>query len=157
MRTREEVDVKPGEFLDFGFEALFCWATPSKPETITDYPGFGPPIPGGPFNLPLPIDRALVIEFMRHYSAFGWTKIENHRGISASRTVDKMRAWCWLLGDEDEAWFAAMEEQVGYAMYGAPILAAVCRRFDFPIPTGDWIDNMRTGRPCTPDCVEGCL
>lgn len=94
--------------------------------------------------------RARMAKYMREY---GWPKAIGHRGISASRTLDKMRAWAWLAGDEDvlKGAFAC-----GYAQYGAPVLAAVCEHYGWPVPDGEDAERMIAGRPCTdyPGC--GC-
>ena len=50
---------------------------------------------------PVPLTEESVKESMREYMAcVGWEKVENHRGISAGRTVEKMIRWLWLLGDD---------------------------------------------------------
>jgi len=64
--------------------------------------------------------------------AFGWGKVRNHRGLSADRTILKMKAWLWLLGDDELEAFAA--DYANYPQYGAPILKAICEKYDFPIP-----------------------
>src|SRR5258708_34724817 len=40
---------------------------------------------------PLPLTAEAVIANMREYMAFAWGKVENHRGISAERSVEKMK------------------------------------------------------------------
>ena len=47
---------------------------------------------------PHPIERPTIVEQMRKYAQFGWGKIQDHREISAGRTVQKMAAWLCLLG-----------------------------------------------------------
>jgi hypothetical protein len=103
-------------------------------------------------------DDAAVLAEMRDYAAFGWEKIENHRGLSASRTVEKMQAWLWLLGTtqaDELIRFAGVDEN--YPMYGAPILAAICAAYDFPIPDNEAVRRMRQGKPCVEGCREGCV
>ena len=98
-----------------------------------------------------PRTREAVIRKMADYMNFAWGKVEGHRGISASRSVDKMRAWVWLLGDDD----ALREiERAEYAQYGAPKLAVVCHRYGFPIPADEWATRMIAGEPC--GAYEGC-
>src|SRR5579859_7051421 len=53
-----------------------------------------------------PLTRESVIATMREYMTFAWEKVMDHRGISAMRSVEKMTAWLWLLGDEETQQFA---------------------------------------------------
>ncbi len=55
------------------------------------------------------------------YLAFALSKALGHRGISASRSVEKMSEFAWLLGRDDV--YSVLEE-TEYAPYGAPILKA---------------------------------
>lgn len=96
-----------------------------------------------------PLTRDFVIEQMRDYMEFAWGKVEDHRGLSAGRSVNKMTAWCWLLGDEETT-------DTHHAQYGAPILMAVCKKYGFPAPEGEWVARMAAGKRCRPDCDEGC-
>lgn len=97
-----------------------------------------------------PLTREHVIETMRDYMSFAWQKCEDHRGISAGRSVQKMQAWCWVLGEDH---LIDWEE---FAQYGAPILLAVSQRYGFEIPTSDAVARMALGEYCRPDCEEGC-
>lgn len=98
-------------------------------------------------------NRDNVLVDMREYMAFAWGKVEDHRGISAGRSVEKMRAWIWLLEDEG---FLDELEKVEYAQYGAPILKTVCERYGFVVPSDEATQRMTRGEPCTPDCEQGC-
>lgn len=103
---------------------------------------------------PNPLERGSLIEEMRSYAAFGWEKVEGHRGISAGRTIEKMAAWLWLLGENELRSFVM--DSRNYAYYGAPSLAAVCRKFEFPIPDGEDVARMINGEPCEDGCEMGC-
>ena len=83
------------------------------------------------------------------YMEFAIGKALDHRGISANRSVEKLNAYSWLLGEDD--W---IEEP--YAMYGVPILKALAERHSLPWPEDDRLKNMAEGRNCVPDCREGC-
>jgi len=72
-----------------------------------------------------------VLQNMKDYMEFAWGKAEDKRGISASRSIEKMGAWLWLLGDTE---CIKEMEAAEYAWYGAPKLAVICRRYNFPIP-----------------------
>lgn len=93
--------------------------------------------------------RAALAEYM----AFAWGKVEDHRGISASRSVDKCSAWAWLLAGDD---IAREIDAAGYAQYGAPKLAVICQRFGLPIPQSEEVQRMIGGQPCVPGCDGGC-
>ncbi len=101
-----------------------------------------------------PLTREAALAEMKEYMAFAWDKVEDHRGLSADRSVTKMQAWLWLLGDEETLAYAKDEEH--YAQYGAPILKKICEVYGFPIPEGSHIENMSQGKPCVPECDMGC-
>lgn len=86
--------------------------------------------------------------YMRHY---GWPKVLDHRGLSASRTVEKMTAWAWLLGEED---LLKKMKKTPYPNYGAPILKVVCEHFGWPIPKDESAKRMMQGLTCSNDCSE---
>lgn len=90
---------------------------------------------------------------MQDYYGFAWDKARNHRGLSAERSVQKLGAWLYVLGDD-----AALVEFEGapYGPYGAPKLAVLGKRYGWAIPGGTAAANMAAGRPCVEDCEEGC-
>jgi len=100
---------------------------------------------------PTPLDMARAE--MTEYMAFAWGKVEDHRGLSAGRSVEKLAAWAWLLGDD-----ALVEriEAAPYAQYGAPKLAVICAAFDLPVPKSTGVQRMIRGEPCVDDCDMGC-
>jgi hypothetical protein len=102
----------------------------------------------------LPYTSADVIKDMKEYMAFAWDKAQNHRGISAGRSIEKMCAYLWLLDDERTLIFARSDSN--YAQYGVPVLKKICEVYGFPIPDGQDILNMAQGKPCRPDCMAGC-
>ncbi len=140
----------------FGFQAevlveylTFDQAKPLlKPETQTD-----PNAPANWGDVKAQTDDQILAD-LRDYMAFAWGKVRDHRGISAGRSIEKMRAWLWLLGDDEALAFADADRN--YPQYGAPVLAFICRRFNLPIPDGDDLANMIDGRPCEPGCQQGC-
>lgn len=87
------------------------------------------------------------------YYAFALTKMTNHRGLSASRSVDKLREYAWLAGRDDVV--AAMDA-APYEQYGAPQVKAYADGMGFAWPGTDDLNNMAAGLPCTPGCVNGC-
>lgn len=89
----------------------------------------------------------------REYYAFALGKMQNHRGISASRSVDKLGEFAWLLGRDDVVDAMAAAD---YAQYGAPKVRAFAAGFDLEWPDDPALNRMAEGQPCTPGCEEGC-
>jgi len=94
--------------------------------------------------------RENVIKEIREYMEFALGKAENHRGLSAIRSIEKMNAWIWLLDDEDKI------NWDNYANYGAPILKQICELYNLPFPDNKTLVNMSQGKPCYEGCEEGC-
>ena len=104
---------------------------------------------------PKALTRDAVLAEMREYMAeYGWPKALDHRGISAGRTVEKMTAWMWLLGDDEAVAFA--EDSDNYPQYGAPVLKFICERFGFDVPADEQAHRMARGEHCGADYRCGC-
>lgn len=103
---------------------------------------------------PRPLERDVILAAMRDYMEFAWTKVQDHRGISANRSVEKMAAWLYLLKDDEMRLFATNGEH--YAQYGAPILKEICEKYQFAIPDDPALERMAKGLPCHDGCAEGC-
>ena len=101
-----------------------------------------------------PLTVKNVLAEMEEYMEFAWGKVEDHRGISASRSVEKMQAWLWVLDDTKTLQFA--EDDSNYENYGAPILMKICEIYGFTIPDDEGIHNMAQGKPYHDGCEEGC-
>lgn len=71
---------------------------------------------------------AKVRDEAHSYYVFALGKIEDERGISAERSVVKLREYAWLMGLDDVV--AAMDA-AGYAPYGAPKVAAFAAGLGF--------------------------
>ena len=166
LRTSEEIvsHIKEhqGQIFDFAAEVL----APYLPfeyaqlvvDDLTEEEWCAPDEKGR--TLPLSLDRTTILREMRHYMEFAIGKATGHRGLSASRSVSKFKAWDWLLGDE--------EIDAGYENYGAPTLKAICERYSFDLPphnhengAEEWcercmFDRMAAGEPCMDACEEGC-
>jgi hypothetical protein len=89
----------------------------------------------------------------RSYFAFAVGKIRDHRGISASRSVDKLGEYAWLLGRDDVV--AAMDA-AEYPQYGAPKVKAFGAGLGMDWPNEPGLVRMAEGLACTEDCAEGC-
>lgn len=101
-----------------------------------------------------PLTRESILDEMKDYMSFAWEKAINHRGISASRSVEKMRAWLWLLGDDEAVTFAADDDH--YPQYGAPVLLYICERYGFDVPDDEDARRMAKGQRCTATYDCGC-
>jgi len=111
---------------------------------------------GAEWGVPHPLTRERVLSDMADYMmGYGWPKARDHRGLSAGRTIDKMRAWMWLLKDDYIA-VKIDSDELSHLNYGCPILEAICKRYDFPIPQDEDIARMIRGESCQPNCQEGC-
>lgn len=102
-----------------------------------------------------PRDRDTIVKEMRDYMEFGWGKVLDHRGISASRTLSHMAGWLWLLEDDEMVGFVF--DEANYMPYGAPVLKRICEKYEFPIPEGKTAARMGNGQPCRDGCEDGCL
>lgn len=114
-------------------------------------------------NAELPADwaprtaEALETE-AREYLGFAVDKAVSHRGISAERSVIKLREFAWLLGRDDVV--QAMDA-ADYPQYGAPKVQAFAAGMDWAPPGVDFADlaefeRMSQGKFCTDDCENGC-
>lgn len=97
-------------------------------------------------------EEAVRKEMVR-YMTFAWGKVENHRGISAGRSVQKMESFLWLLGDDET--LQAMKA-ASYENYGAPMLAVICHKYDLPIPQNEAVQRMIRSERCGADYDCGC-
>lgn len=73
-------------------------------------------------------DQATVGDAARTYYEFALGKIADERGISAERSVMKLREFAWLMGRDDVV--EAMDE-APYPNYGAPKVAVFGAGFGF--------------------------
>lgn len=164
MRTQEEIlkrieeSKKRNAFFNFEIEVLvealdFEHAKPFLKNTATpetwnverEADGYGPKL-----RYPLTREEDLK-KAAAAYLKFAWGKAEDHRGISAGRSVDKMTSFCWLLGHDTKS-----IEEAGYANYGCPKLKACAELLGEPLPTDEAIVRMMQGEACHPYCEEGC-
>lgn len=162
MRTQAEIvarlEAKKNDTFGFGSSVLldgldFEHAKPFLKDGVTaeqwnskhEAPGYGRELQ---FPLLTEADlKAAALDYLK----FAWGKAEDHRGISAARSVKKMTEFCWLLGIDIE-WIEAAE----YAQYGCPILKRISELLGAPTPDSEPMLRMMRGEPCRPDCNEGC-
>lgn len=101
-------------------------------------------------------DHPLTEEYVRgeaiKYLEFAFGKALDHRGISASRSVQKLREYAWLLCMDEAVAFA--DNGDNYANYGVPVLKHMARAFGVPLPPE--IEAWEDGAMCNPHCEEGC-
>lgn len=153
MRTEQEIieryeKVKADDFFGFTGEVLLPYLSADavrpfcKPDAdLSDWKQ-------------LPADHDAVMAETADYMAFAWGKVQDHRGISASRSVDKITAFAWLLGRDD---VVAAIEDAEYTNYGAPKLLVACKMLGLPWPESTDVQRMSEGLSCRPEgCNEGC-
>jgi hypothetical protein len=66
------------------------------------------------------------------YIVFAWSKALDQRGISATRSIEKIGCYLWLLGRDDL--FELIHQDDLYTPYGAPALIAVCDSLGIEVP-----------------------
>lgn len=102
----------------------------------------------------LELSEKAILEEMNGYMEFAWGKVINHRGISASRSVEKMSMWLYILGNDEMVEFC--QDDKNYMNYGAPVLKKICEKYDFPIPDDKEVHRMAEGKMCIDECTQGC-
>lgn len=95
--------------------------------------------------------REQVLARMRDYMPFAIGKAIDHRGFSATRSVEHFAAWVWLLGDED---YKKVDWE-NFTNYGCPILLQICEMYGFPAYLEKTFRRMADGRKCSRGCT-GC-
>lgn len=78
------------------------------------------------------------------YLIFAWDKANNCRGLSANRSLEHFRGWCWLLGAEGQAIMEHPDFNVNYRHYGKAALVRVSELvgFDWRAHDNDeWVNN----------------
>lgn len=104
---------------------------------------------------PKELTEEAVHQAVREYLDFAFHKAEDHRGLSASRSIDHMRAWFWLLGDEEFLVYADSDNN--FQNYGVPILMKAAEKVGFPtVNLSEALQRMGRGEPCRGGCEEGC-
>jgi hypothetical protein len=66
------------------------------------------------------------------YMNFAWSKAMDQRGLSASRSIDKLSTWLWLMGRDDLV--QIITDDSLYNPYGAPALIEVSKRMKISVP-----------------------
>jgi len=69
---------------------------------------------------------------MLDYLIFGYSKALDERGLSAVRTIKKLKFWLWLLGREDLE--KLIDDDSLYCPYGIPALIALTEKLGLPVP-----------------------
>lgn len=154
MRTQEEIVAKIKEdtsLFHFYAEALFPFLEYTYAMQVVD-PQLGLQAEEHQAQY-VALSEENVLGALTSYMNFAWGKVENHRGISAGRSVEKCSAYVWLLGNDDLLAAVATAE---YAQYGAPKLAIICRSYNLPIPDDEDTQRMIHGEPCGASPTCGC-
>lgn len=84
-------------------------------------------------------------EQIKDYVSFAWDKANDCRGLSASRSIEHMKAWLWLDGQD----VLADRMNSIYEYYGKTCLVVICQYYDIDwkqYDDGVWVNN---------ECDEG--
>jgi len=80
------------------------------------------------------------IKCIKDYMPFAWDKANNCRGLSASRSIEHMKAWLWLDGKDDLV--GQMDDL--YQYYGKPCLRVICEEYGIDwksLDNNEWVNN----------------
>lgn len=99
-----------------------------------------------------PRDADSIRAEITNYLPFAFGKALGHRGLSAGRSVAHMRAWFWLLGDDEAVAF--IEDDTNYPPYGMPVLFYCADRVGAPKPDDEEAIRMAGGDRCEPSCTS---
>lgn len=73
-----------------------------------------------------------TVQDMLDYLIFGYMKALDKRGLSAGRTIEKLKNWLWLLGRDDLKQIVGDDEL--YNPYGMPALIALTEKLGLEVP-----------------------
>lgn len=156
MKTQIQIEAEVQRLIDPTRPSELPW----RAETLTEFlpfekvRGFLPENAEPADWVHLTLDRGTVVKEMENYMTFAWGKVHTHMGLPASRSIERMLGWLWILEDFELVAFA--EDPKNFPQYGAPILRKICERYGFQIPEIAEIDRMSQGEPCTTPCYHGC-
>src|SRR3972149_11572092 len=108
--------------------------------------------PAPPPGQPKPYTAESVKADAVAYRRFAVGKAEDHRGISAGRSIEKMREYLWLLGDDA---LLGRFLDAPYPQYGAPQLKVLWDAWLPDEAINETVAVMATGNLCRDDC-QGC-
>lgn len=94
-----------------------------------------------------------VTQAAHQYLNFAISKILDHRGLSAGRSIEKLSEYAWLLDRTDVQ--RAMDD-APYPQYGAPKVRAFAQTMKLFWPSDYMLDRMANGLPCEEGCDMGC-
>ena len=102
-------------------------------------------------------DEEGLMDIVRKYFPFALEKADDHRGLSASRSISHFKTWIWILKTDEEL---AAFEATDYMQYGVPQLLKAAEIFglrdEIDSLLTDELRRMATGLPCKPSCDYGC-
>lgn len=67
------------------------------------------------------------------YMVFAWMKAMDERGLSAGRSIEKLKAWMIILGRPDVA--TVLDDDNLYPPYGRPALRKACEMLGIDVPS----------------------
>lgn len=159
MRTIEEIRTRLEEALDdphdmFGAKAERLIAALPFEEAVSA--GLNPSIDEEEWAKRATLTEDSILAAFVDYLPFAMGKADDHRGLSAARSIQHMEAFVFLLGDDaDVNDFADMN----YVPYGVPMLKWMADRFEasevWAANSTPALERMAKGLPCIYYC-ESC-
>jgi hypothetical protein len=137
LRTQEEISQKIEEYakepnlFDFRPEVLVQhleWDLAKK--CLTDE--YVAKVEKGEEKYEYITDIKVVVKDFLDYMVFAWGKAEDERGLSATRSIQKLSAWLWLLNRDDLV--SVITDDDLYNPYGSPALIEVCNQIGVEVP-----------------------
>jgi hypothetical protein len=135
MRTQEELVQRyrevSNEFLSFEYETIMPYLDYEHGIEFMDKKKVADSDTLKKLGGGLTLSDTIVIEQMTEYMEFAVEKACDHRGLSARRSISKMRGWLWLLNDNEMLEF--IKNDNNYENYGAPILKKIIDKYGMKI------------------------
>ena len=137
LRIQEEISAKfielqkSDDFLGFQKEVIINYLTfeNAKPHLEEDYIN---KVEAGTEKWVQTTSIEKCAEEFLNYMKFAWGKAEGERGISASRSIQKLGMWLWIMNRDDLR--IIIEDDKLYNPYGAPALIKVCEQIGIEVP-----------------------
>lgn len=139
MKTQQQIldrilDIKKEDFFRFQTTILLDFLTLESLDSlrgvvVKEDADFSDHVPKTP-------DEETIKSEMREYMDFAWQKANDFRGLSAGRSIQRYRAWLWLLGECD-----LIQEIDNYQYYGKDELVKICDYLG--LDSSQWDDGVR--------------